>query len=110
MAWTITNNLNSIRFTEGAISYDIQKNDITLKEDGSCVFVFVDNQQLRGFTKLTIDPSEVDSPSVTNSTILLDTLNSYLNDTTPIDTTSISMEITLNDLLEEQKLTNKLLR
>ena len=97
MAWIITNNVNSIRFDDGSIVYDIQKNDITLKEDGSCVFVFVDNQQLRGFTKLSLDYNEVTTPFATSSAQLRDILQGYADTSVPGDSggnTNIEASIT----------------
>jgi hypothetical protein len=119
MAWIITNNNNSITFDDGSISYDIQKTDISLKEDGKTVFVFVDNQQLRGFKKLEIDFNDVSSPVATSSSNLRETLTSYINSSSSEDLidelSSVAIdssraEVTLNDILEEIKLTNKLLK
>ena len=133
MAISIYNKVDGIEFDSGTIKYYISNKNIKLKKSGNSFTIYDDSNTSVGLGQRAVnfDYSDVIVPSTGSADLLYEELVGYLDGTAPptsggetvidatlntseksneIELNTNRAEITLNDILEEQRLTNKLLK
>lgn len=133
MAISIYNKVDGIEFDSGTIKYYISNRNIKLKKSGDSFTIYDDSNTSVGLGQRAVNfnYSDVVVPVTADSDALYEELVGYLDGTAPptsggetvidailntsetsdkIDLNTSRAEVTLNDILEEQRLTNKLLK
>lgn len=133
MAISIYNKVDGIEFDSGSVKYYISNKNIKLKKTGDQFSIYDDSNTsvAIGQRFITFKYSDVVVPSTSSSDLLYEELVGYLDGTAPptsggetvidatlntseksneIELNTNRAEITLNDILEEQRLTNKILK
>lgn len=133
MAISIYNKVDGIEFDSGVIKYYISNRNIKLKKSGDSFTIYDDSNTSVGYGQraVSFNYSDVLVPSTGSSELLYQELVGYLDGTAPptsggetvidatlnisaksdkIDLNTNRSEVTLNDILDQIRLTNKILK